>query len=299
MDFAYYRNFITIVEAGNLTAAAQKLNLAQPALSTQLKILEQDYGAKLIKTKRGIRRLELTDAGKLFYERAKYLCSIEESTRMELQNRSTGVAGTLKISLSPARAPLFVKRYIKPFRELYPDVHYQIHEVDVNAQVLHILDGLTDIAVTNAPLPEPQRFKVVLSQKDRFIVVARKNVGYQEAGSNVQLKDLSTQPLCTNFGSYPMLNAAFMAEGFKPQFVCVSTTRTTALQFAEQMMGVAVIPAEDGESFDKKFLVKTLAENELFVLKTIFISKHKQLSAVAEKFLTFYKEEYFKNIDKK
>ena len=61
MNIQYYYNFVTIVESGSLTAAAEKLHIAQPALSNQIKALEQKYGTRLFY--RGARKLELTDAG--------------------------------------------------------------------------------------------------------------------------------------------------------------------------------------------------------------------------------------------
>lgn len=59
MNIQYYRNFITIVESGSLTAAAEKLNIPQPSLSVQLKKIEQDFNVKLINLSRGISKLEL------------------------------------------------------------------------------------------------------------------------------------------------------------------------------------------------------------------------------------------------
>ena len=67
MNLQYYFNLVTIVEEGSLTAAAKKLRIAQPALSNQVKAMEQKYGTRLFF--RGSRRLELTDAGSILYQR--------------------------------------------------------------------------------------------------------------------------------------------------------------------------------------------------------------------------------------
>ena len=69
MNLSYYANYVTIVEEGSLTAASLKLRIAQPALSNQVKALEAAYGARLFY--RGARRLELTDAGRILYQKAK------------------------------------------------------------------------------------------------------------------------------------------------------------------------------------------------------------------------------------
>ncbi len=296
MDFAYYRNFAAIVEAGSLTAAARNLNLAQPALSAQLKMLEQSYGAKFLQLRRGVRKLELTDAGRIFYEKAKALCLLEETARLELQNCGDGMSGTLKISLSPAKAPLFVKQYVAPFCRLYPKIHYQIHEVDVNTQAEHILNGITDLAIANAPLPEPHLFKLLLEQKENFIVAAHKdNIWQKKAKKKITLKDLGGQLLCTNFGSYSLIKQALSAQKLSARFVLLSTTRMTALQFAEQNLAITVLPAEQGEALADSLCFWPLAEKRLFLTKTVFVSKNRELSPCAETFLDFYQKEYYKN----
>lgn len=66
MDIEYYRNFIAIVEAGSISAAAKQIAIAQPALSNQLKVLQKRFGTQLLHVRRGGHSIELTDAG-LFY----------------------------------------------------------------------------------------------------------------------------------------------------------------------------------------------------------------------------------------
>ena len=97
MDTSYYHNFITLVQTGNMTQAAEILHITQPALSKQLKYLEAEFGAQLINIKRGQRgsNLQLTDAGKIFYEKAQQLCSIEESTYNAVQQLNSRIEGTL------------------------------------------------------------------------------------------------------------------------------------------------------------------------------------------------------------
>lgn len=71
MDISQYKNFITIIESGTITLAASRLNIAQPALSNQIKNLENEFGAELLQKGRGHREVRLTGAGQLFYRQAK------------------------------------------------------------------------------------------------------------------------------------------------------------------------------------------------------------------------------------
>ena len=97
MTLDSYKNFVTIVESGSILAAANRLLIAQPSLSNQLKNIEKNYGAQLLI--RGSRSLELTDAGRVFYRKAKEICRLEESLRNDITNHKTGFAEMLKISI--------------------------------------------------------------------------------------------------------------------------------------------------------------------------------------------------------
>ena len=89
MDIKQLINFITIVEEGNITKAAQKLHLSQPPLSNQLKSLEQELGVKLVE--RGSRKITLTDVGNLLYKRGKDMISMFESTLNEVEDFSIDI----------------------------------------------------------------------------------------------------------------------------------------------------------------------------------------------------------------
>lgn len=108
MTLDSYRNFVTIVDCGSIVAAANKLLIAQPSLSNQLKNIEKTYGAKLLL--RGNRSLELTDAGRIFYKRAKEICMMEEGLRNELLNQKAGFSELLKISIPAGNSPYFLHK---------------------------------------------------------------------------------------------------------------------------------------------------------------------------------------------
>ena len=95
MNLQYYFNYVTIVEEGSLTAASRKLHIAQPALSNQIKAMEQKYGTRLFF--RGARRLELTDAGMILYQKAKRMCEIEQAAKNEIASGFTGHKGAYEL----------------------------------------------------------------------------------------------------------------------------------------------------------------------------------------------------------
>ena len=100
MTLESYRNFVAIVECGSILAASNKLLIAQPSLSNQLKNIETYYGAKLLIRNR--HRLELTDAGRVFYLRAKEICQAEEKLQDEIHNKKNRFFRAFK-ALNPGR----------------------------------------------------------------------------------------------------------------------------------------------------------------------------------------------------
>ena len=117
MDTSYYYNFIILVQTGNMTQAANILHITQPALSKQLKYLEAEFGTPLLHIKRGQRgaNFRLTEAGRIFYEKAQQLCAIEEATYEDVKRLNSAVEGTLRISSSASRSTGLIQQYLHAF----------------------------------------------------------------------------------------------------------------------------------------------------------------------------------------
>lgn len=289
MDFDFYRNFITIAETGNLTTADRKLSLAQPALSAQVRTMEQYYNIKLLKTGRGMRQAELTEAGEAFLRKAKKICMLEENLFTEMNNYQEGSAGSLTFSISPGVTDFFMQRYLLPFSLRYPDIIYEVHEVDVQTQMKHITEGLADFAFANAPLAKKALFKTCGSEKEYFYVVYTKDNRLSfTPPQEVKLTELAGVPLCCNFGCYRLLANACAGAGFTPLMLFTSTTAKAALNFASTGSAVAVVSGSCLHSLPQGMQYSRLAEAALFFEQMLFWEKGAALSACADKFLEFY-----------
>ena len=137
MDLENYRNFLAVIETGSLTGASEYVHVAQPALSKQIRMLENFFGARLLITERGSRKVILTEAGRLLYQKAKYICSLEDLAREEITSVQRGAAGTLRISVANSRSAPFIQRTLKAFCALYPEVNYE------HSSAPNVLNGFT------------------------------------------------------------------------------------------------------------------------------------------------------------
>ena len=133
MELRQLRYFVTIARLENMTSAAEALHVAQPALSTQLAKLEDEWGTPLFdRTGRGIR---LTEAGRALYHRAEaVLRGADDLTDLATAIRK-GATGHLRIGYVRSFPFLDLTAILRPFRRNHPHVALTLHETDTGTQV--------------------------------------------------------------------------------------------------------------------------------------------------------------------
>ena len=95
MNFQQLATYCTVVSEGSMTAAAEKLFLTQPAVSQQIRNLEDEVGSELLV--RGVRNVKPTLQGQLLYDYAKKILQLTEQAEVALQAMSNELAGDVKI----------------------------------------------------------------------------------------------------------------------------------------------------------------------------------------------------------
>ena len=144
MDIKILKYFLTVAREENFTRAAQILYVSQPALSRQLKFLEEELGKKLFVRKNS--GIKLTDAGKLLCVRATELVNLSEKIFEEFTSEKI-IGGEIFFGLAESYQIRFLAREIKNLKNFYPNFHYHITSGDTE-QVIDKLDsGLLDFAV--------------------------------------------------------------------------------------------------------------------------------------------------------
>lgn len=191
MELDNYRNFLAIIEAGSFTGAADYVHIAQPALSKQLRALENYFGTKLIITTRGSRQILLTEAGRVLYQKAKYMCALEDLAKSEIENIMGGVVGTLRFSIANSRSALFIKSSLKDFCTLYPNIKCELFEASINEQTQQMLNGITELGILSVPVEHQDNFEVLFRRDEELTAVFHKNsVFLDDSKKVVTLKEL-------------------------------------------------------------------------------------------------------------
>lgn len=287
MDFEFYRNFLAVAEEGNLTAAAQRLSLAQPALSAQIRTLEKYYGVQLMKKGRGQRRLELTEAGSDFLVKARQICQTEESLVLDMQSFGQMATGTLRFSVSHVAAKKFLERCLLPFVKKYPKINYQFREETATEQTISLKNGTSDFAYANAPVAKTNDFEYRVLERERFIAVWLHGTDYFSGKKPLMLSDFIGVPISCNFGCFALLRKLFQNYGIVPDVRFIATTGLTAAEFVKSGCAVAIVSEDCGELLNDDFEKRLVDEPELSFEQTLYWRKEASRSPAAQIFLKY------------
>ena len=291
MNLNYYRNFLLAVETGSLSKTAELANIAQPAITRQMQFLEKEFGAKLLISGRGKHELKLTDAGWIFYKRAKQLCQLEDETYREIQDYTDGMKGTLTISMAPSRTPAFISKVAVPFTALHPNIRYEIHE-SFQLQLLDdLLRGISEIGIANAVIPDNYKFEILFSRPEQvFLIGTQDNPWLSLTESVERLQDMGAIPLVVSRSHRKMIEDVCRNDGFTPNIFIEAGTKTSTINFAQAGMAIALVPLEQNEKLPSGLLSVPLNDERLSISKTIVKLKDRELSAPMQKLIDFYKE---------
>ncbi|MGE4317748.1 MAG: LysR family transcriptional regulator [Deferribacterales bacterium] len=291
MNLDIYRNYVVIIDEENLTAAASRLNIAQPALTNQIRLLEEKFGAELIQTKRGVRRIKVTDAGKLLYEKAKYLCELEDAAAKEINDINRGLSGVLSIGIAPSISEQVINRLLIDFRRKYSNVTLELYELVTGKIGELLITGICEIVVIRAPLKSPHLFNYYLMEEEVMSAIFLKdNPWIKEPSDSLSVRDLVGVPICVNRTYREALKNSFYEINEKADIISTAVLRQSCVELAKSGEAVAIVPAGVMDTVEDDMLCIPVRGDAHKLQKSIVTLKNRNLSAVAANFLRFCKE---------
>ena len=181
MNTSYLKTFIEVVNLKNISKAAEKLFVTQPAVSKQLQLLEKDFGTVLL-IKDG-RDMIPTAAGKELYKYALNVLCEENKIYDKLRKEDEALDGEINIYSSSLPADYFLYNIIFEFNKLYPSVVYNVRKVDSKIVFNYIEDGLVNFGFTGA-VYKKSKLNFVTIAEDELVIAA-------SAQTHSQYKDQS------------------------------------------------------------------------------------------------------------
>jgi DNA-binding transcriptional LysR family regulator len=191
MDTRQLAAFCAVVERRSFSQAAERLGVTQPAVSLQIRSLEQRLGKQLLD--RSGRRVEPTEAGLRLYASAQRLLALEEQLIEELAAGDEGVVtGTLEIGASTGPGGTVVPLLLCDFQERHPDVRVRLTVSDTQSVVEQVAERQLELGIVGAG----RRHRgVVFEPFFRDEVVLACPAGHRFAAKTISLDQLKAEPL--------------------------------------------------------------------------------------------------------
>jgi DNA-binding transcriptional LysR family regulator len=149
MDFRQIIYFLSIYDAGSLTKASRKEHVAQPALSMQLRRLEEKLGVSLFERRR--HGVVPTVAGKRFYELCRSIVDDISQIKAEMSAFSKELSGRLNVGLPPALNRSVLGIFLPKFVDAYPNVEVTVREAFSGTLADWVHNGTVDFAIASRP----------------------------------------------------------------------------------------------------------------------------------------------------
>ena len=241
------RYFVEIADSGSFSAAAERLFIAQSALSRQIKALETQLQTPLFE--RTARQPKLTAAGEAFYPRARNLLGeLHKASNLATQV-GNGQLGTLRLSHSstvPMSGALL--QSISTWLDRCPGVSMDIAKLSSEAQLEDIADGRLDVGLLRLPvLRQREGVRVVPLYTEQLLLAVPPNHPLARKDEPVDLAQLKDEAFISiphpQRGGLSYLSAELcMRAGFFPKAARVMSRKTTQLQLIQAGFGIALLP---------------------------------------------------------
>ena len=180
MELRHLRYFIAVAEELHFGRAAARLHIAQPPLSQQIRRLEDELQAPLLR--RTSHHVELTTAGRLFLQEAKLTVAQADRAMRTARRASQGEIGQLFVGCTPWADFTSGPRFIRGFGRRHPDVEVELHSLSSAEQISALEDGRIDVGILRPPVQRQmlsseslltERLVVAFPQGHRFAKYGR------------------------------------------------------------------------------------------------------------------------------
>lgn len=291
VDIRQLLYFTTIAEEGSISAAAKKLNLSQPPLSYQMKLLEEELHLPLIE--RSARGIALTEAGRVLYKRAQGILELSELTRKEMLAMASGFTGTLHIGTVSSSGASLLGWRIPAFHQKYPQIGFAIHEGNTFELMEMLESGLIELAIVRTPFHSDQLNCLYLSPEPMIAAGAASFFpAGMPSGQPISLELLGHAPVILYRRFEKILLSLCEQKGITPQVFCIADDARTTLMWAEAGLGVAVVPQSAYRIMPHHNMVYgELSEEDLHTRIAAVCKKGCSLSWAAQQFLEIFAQQ--------
>jgi DNA-binding transcriptional LysR family regulator len=244
MELRHVRSFLSIAETLHFGRTAELIHISQPALSLQIRALEEEVGVRLFERNR--RKTTLTAAGAAFRDgAAAALWQLEQAVR-RARLAANGKLGLLRIGFVSTAGSELVADIVRQFGELHPEVEVSLRNILTAEQVQMLESGSLDIGFLRLPIGGHSALDVVAVHREPFVLVVpsshklakRKRIRLREvAGENFVMYERTWAP-----GFHDLMFGILRNAGIVPNVTQSVGEVPTLISLVHSRMGITIAP---------------------------------------------------------
>ena len=292
MHLHQLKYFVSIVDTGSMTKAAERCFISQPSISQQLSKLEDNIGQKLFSREHG--KLVLTDPGQIMYEQAqKILTDVEETKRRVSDANDTG-GGSVSIGILPTLAPFILPNMLLSLTDKYPNAVVTIREEVSEAIVAAAARGEIDILIEVLPFDETH-LDVETLFLDEFYVAVHQDHPLAKI-DEIPINALNDTPFILLEDMHCLArqieNYCFNKR-YVPKVMFQASQLATVKQLIELQYGISLLPRISiDDNLDSSIRYIKLQGDKPVREVVLAIAKDRYLSPASEYFVSIVKKQF-------
>ncbi|WP_157249478.1 LysR family transcriptional regulator [Nonomuraea typhae] len=235
--------FVAVAETRHFTQAAERMRVAQPSLSKQIKALEAELGAPLFSRARG--NVTLTPAGEALLPLARRMLADADTARQEVAELAGLRRGRVRLGATPSLCAGLLADVLARFHRDYPGIQLHVEEGGSRDLVRALARGQIDLSLIITPLQHDDPALVTEEiLRENLVVVAPSHERTRKPYARIE--DLRGRPMVMFRRGYDLRETTLTAcrqAGFEPRFAVEGGEMDAVLRFVEAGLGVAVVPS--------------------------------------------------------
>ena len=242
MELRQLQYLVAVADEASFTRAAERLHVAQPGVSAQIRRLERELGQELLDRSGGVRP---TAAGEAVLPHARAAVAAAAAVRHTVDELAGLVRGHVAMGVVTSYVEPDVPRLLGDFREAHPGVEITLTEAATDVLVAGVRDGTIDLALVSLPAADTAGLETEVVTDERLVAAVGHDhpLGTRRSLPVRALRDLPLISLPRGTGLRRLLDEACAAAGFSPRIAMEAGDPGVLARLAARGLGVAIVPA--------------------------------------------------------
>jgi len=246
MELRHLRYFVSVAELLNFTKAATRLRVAQPALSRQIRDLEDELGVQLLE--RGPRAVRLTGAGATFLDEAKAVLQRSEDAVKAVRAVANGERGEIHVGYAPTPTVELLPCTLHAYQNLAPDVRVNLHDMSSEEMLRGLNEGRLHVCLMVEPSAKALRGLKFERLREYPMCVALRPSHPLAKAPRLKLEQIANEPFVGyTRADYPdyheLMDELFRPLGRKARIVEEHDSGSGLMAATEVGRGLAIVPS--------------------------------------------------------